>query len=300
MRLLITGANGQLGKELQHILKKGQSALGSVPLPLRDAAVTSVDVDVLDITDLSAVSDFTKKIKPDVIINCAAFTDVNGCETQHDVAMRVNAIGPRNLAIAAQDIGAKLIHVSTDYVFSGQNKTSRVEWDICAPQSIYGYSKYLGEQYVREMCTRYFVVRTAWLYGYVGHNFVKTILKLALERDAIKVVNDQYGNPTNAEDLAHHLLKLADSESYGIYHCTNQGVCSWYDFASEFTRLAGLACTISPCTTDEYPTPAKRPAYSALDNQMLRCTVGDDMRTWQDAIKAYMIHYDQNTGEMIR
>ena len=296
MKILITGSNGQLGSELHRILQSGVSELGDIPCELKDAEVTAIDIETLDISDIKAVRDYIRENAPNVIINCAAFTDVNACETQRETALKANAIGPRNLAMAANQIGAKLIHVSTDYVFSGTEEAPRVEWDTCAPQSVYGYSKYLGEQYVREFCDKYFIVRTAWLYGYTGGNFVKTILKAGRERGYLTVVNDQLGNPTNAVDLAYHLLKLAGTEEYGVYHCTNNGTCSWYDFACEFIRLAGISCDINPCTTDEYPTPAKRPAYSSLDNQMLRCTVGDDMRDWKDAITAYMAHYDRESG----
>jgi len=298
MKLLITGANGQLGRELQRILKSGESELGPIPQALRNAEITAIDIDALDIADTAAALSFIEKDKPDVLLNCAAFTNVNACEDNRETAMKANAIGPRNLAMAARRIGAKLIHVSTDYVFSGDEAGQRAEWDICAPQSVYGYSKYLGEQYVREFCDRRFVVRVAWLYGYVGGNFVKTILKAGRELGQLKIVNDQYGNPTSAADVAHHLLKLAVTEEYGIYHCTNNGTCSWYDFACEFVRLAGFPCNIIPIRTEEYPAPAKRPAYSSLDNQMLRCTVGDEMRDWKDAIAAYMAHYDKESGEI--
>lgn len=298
MKLLITGANGQLGNELQRIIKSGISEIGPIPKALLGANITTVDIDTLDISDTPATLAFIGRDKPDVILNCAAFTNVNACEDNRETAIKANALGPRNLAMAANRSGAKLIHVSTDYVFSGEDEGKRREWDLCAPQSVYGYSKYLGEQYVREFCDRYFIVRVAWLYGYIGGNFVKTILKAGKERGKLTVVNDQYGNPTNAVDVAHHLLKLAATEEYGIYHCTNNGTCSWYDFACEFVGLAGFPCEVSPITTEEYPTPAKRPAYSSLDNQMLRCTVGDEMRDWKDAIAAYMIHYNKESGEI--
>ena len=222
-------------------------------------------------------------------------TNVNGCESAPDTAMKINAIAPRFLAAAAQKIGAKLVYVSTDYVFDGDGaRTSDdsiipyTEWDVCAPCSVYGKSKWLGEQYVREVCPRTFVVRTAWLYGYVGGNFVKTIWKNGAQKGELKVVDDQMGNPTNANDLAYHILKLALTDTYGVYHCTGTGVCSWYDFACEIIRLAGVPCRVTPCTTEEYPTPAKRPAYSALDNAMLRCTVGDEMREWKAALAVYV------------
>lgn len=297
-RVLITGDKGQLGTELRRALSCGETELGNIPAGLQNCRVTGVDIDGLDISGQEAVRAFIQDDKPDLIINCAAYTDVDTCERDADTAMRVNAVGPRNLALAAEETGAKLVHISTDYVFSGDDPAPRSEWDIPNPRSVYGYSKLLGEQYVRQFCRRSFIVRTAWLYGCTGNNFVKTILKAARETGKLKVVNDQYGSPTNAADLAHHLLKLAAGESYGLYHCTNRGECSWYEFAGEFLRLSELAYTISPCTTEEYPRPAKRPAYSCLDNRMLRITVGDQMRPWQDAIAAYMRCYDKGTGEI--
>jgi len=199
----------------------------------------------------------------------------------------VNAIGSRNLAIACENTGAKLVHVSTDYVFRGDEPTPRREYDMPWPISAYGKTKYAGEQFVRQYCKKSFIVRTAWLYGYNGKNFVKTMVWLAKEKGGAKVVNDQHGNPTNAADLSHHLLKIAASEEYGTYHCTGNGECTWFEFAAEIARLAGYEGVMSPCTSEEFPTPTKRPAYSSLDNMMLRVTVGDEMRHWKDALKAY-------------
>ncbi|MGI5896943.1 MAG: dTDP-4-dehydrorhamnose reductase [Oscillospiraceae bacterium] len=292
MNVLITGSNGQLGHELAKNLSDGFTELGPIPEVLQGAQVVCVDVEEMDITNYDAVVDLVEELNLDLIINCAAYTNVNKCETDSDAAFRVNALGARNLAMAAERFGAKLVHVSTDYVFSGEDREPRTEWDLCNPQSVYGKTKYLGEQYVRDFCSRYFIVRTSWLYGYVGNNFVKTILRLARENGAAKVVNDQFGNPTNAADLAHHILKLAATEQYGVYHCTGSGECSWYDFASKIVEYAGIPATVTPCTTDEYPTPAKRPAYSALDHRMLRNTVGDEMRPWQEALKYFLDHYE--------
>lgn len=288
MKILITGSRGQLGSELKAILKSKKSEIGAIS-PLYDGCeVVAADADTLDITDALKVNSFLENFLPDVVINCAAMTNVDGCETNLELAMRVNAIGPLNIARACEKIGAKLVNVSTDYVFDGKSPAPYREWDVCAPSSIYGKSKLLGEQYVREQTCRYFIVRTAWLYGYVGHNFVRTILKLAKERDQIKVVNDQVGNPTNANDLAHHILKMAITENYGIYHCTGAGEASWFDFASLIVKYAGLSCEVLPCGTNEFPKVAKRPGFSALDNLMLRCTVGDEMRPWQDALLTYV------------
>lgn len=292
MNVLITGSNGQLGRELAKNLANGYTELGPIPEELQGAQVVCVDMDEMDITNYDAVVDLVEELSLDVIFNCAAYTNVNGCETDSDTAFRVNALGARNLAMAAERFGAKLIHVSTDYVFSGEGNTPRSEWDLCDPQSVYGKTKYLGEQYVRDFCKRYFIVRTAWLYGYEGNNFVKTIMRIAREKGSATVVSDQFGNPTNAADLAHHLLKLAVTEQYGLYHCTGTGECSWYDFACKIVEYAGIPATVSPCTTAEYPTPAKRPAYSSLDNRMLRNTVGDEMRPWEEALRYFIDHLE--------
>ena len=300
MKILITGCNGQLGTELQAQLRRGESELGPIPDRLKNATVLPVDVDQLDITDRAEVVNFVRRHQPDTIINCAAFTNVDGCETSKDAAFKVNALGPRNLAIAADKINARLIHVSTDYVFSGEGDTPLDECDLPAPRSAYGTTKLLGEQYVQRFCRRHFIVRTAWLYGYNGKNFVKTMINAGKKFGKLTVVNDQLGNPTNAVDLAHHILKLAVSHEYGTYHCTGNGICSWYDFAAEIIRLAGVEATVTPCTTAEYaaahPEAASRPAWSALDNRMLRCMVGDEMRPWQQALAAYFEHWDGENG----
>lgn len=288
LKVLITGAKGQLGNELASILKNEASEIGAIDQKYNACEVITADVDMLDITNAENVNSFFKKNRPDIVINCAAMTNVDGCETNVELAMKVNALGPLNLARACKKINAKLVHISTDYVFSGNGKSPYREWDICAPDSIYGKSKLLGEQYVREQTDKYFIIRTAWLYGYVGKNFVKTILNLAKEKSQIKVVNDQFGNPTNANDLAHHILKIAITDNYGIYHCTGSGEASWFDFASLIVKYARLECQVAPCLTDEFPRKAKRPHYSALDNLMLRCTVGNEMRPWQDALSVYI------------
>lgn len=288
MNILVTGSNGQLGNEIKSIVNSGKSEIGDDFKYLKSSKFNYIDIDELDITILENVIKYIKSRKYDVIINCAAYTNVNACESNVDAAFKVNAIGPRNLAIAAQKVGAKLIHVSTDYVFEGNGTQPYREWDNKLPQSVYGKTKALGEDYVSSFCTRYFIVRTAWLYGYVGGNFVKTMIKLAKEKGEVKVVNDQKGNPTNANDLAHHLLRLASTEEYGIYNCTGKGECSWYEFAKKIIEFAGINAKVTPCTTKEFPTPAKRPEFSSLDNLMLRCTIGDQMRDWEEALKEYI------------
>lgn len=292
MRILITGSNGQLGNELQKIVATGKAEIGAVSEEIKNAEVFAMDVDTLDITNLEQVKKVLNEVKPDVVINCAAATNVDGCEANQDLAFKINSLGPRNLAMVAEELGAKIVQVSTDYVFSGVGEAPLKECDLVAPVSVYGKTKLLGEEFVRDFSTKYYIVRTAWLYGYVGHNFVYTMMKLGKDRDTLNVVNDQLGNPTHANDLAYHILKLIQTEEYGVYHCTGKGECSWYNFASEIMKLSGRNCTVNPCTSEEYksmyPNSADRPAYSSLDNMMLRCTIGDEMRDWKDALKTFM------------
>lgn len=288
MKLLITGSNGQLGTQLRKIIENGKSEIGQIGEIYSKAEIKYVDYDELDITNLNEVINYVSTFKPDAIINCAAYTNVDKCESDTCAAFKVNALGSRNLAIAAEKVNAKLLHVSTDYVFNGQGNIPFKEYDLPQPVSVYGKTKLLGEQYVRENCSRYFIVRTAWLYGYYGKNFVYTIMKAGKEKGHLDVVDDQRGNPTNAEDLAHHILKILLTEEYGIYHCTGTGECSWYDFAREIISLSGINCTVSPISSDNLGRAAKRPAFSSLENMMLKATVGDEMRPWQEAIKYFI------------
>lgn len=287
MKILIAGGNSQLAKEIMYILDEGKSSLGDIDSRILKGEVISLSREELDITNLSQVKDVISHIKPDIIINCAAYTNVDDCEKDFKGAFKVNALGPRNLAIAAEETGSKLIHISTDYVFDGEGTTPYKEYDRVNPKSVYGKTKALGDDYVREFCSRYFIMRTSWLYGRFGKNFVYTIGNLGEKNNSIKVVDDQVGNPTNCEDLAYHILKLILTEEYGIYHCTGKGICSWYDFAVEIINLKGCDCKVNPCTTEEFPRIAKRPSNSALNNLMLECTIGDTMRDWKEALKSF-------------
>ena len=291
MKILITGSNGQLGTELGKILRNGISELGPIPRQLLEAELRCIDVEDLDITAGEEVCRYIQDFAPDLILNCAAYTNVDACESNRDDAFKVNALGPRNLAVCAERIGAKLVHLSTDYVFSGDGTTPYREYDLPSPRSVYGASKLAGEQYVRDFSIRWFIIRTSWLYGYAGRNFVKTILKYSRERSELNVVDDQRGNPTNAADLAHHVLKIAATEEYGVYHCTGGGECSWYEFARRIVGLSGASAEVKPCSTDEYPSSTRRPPYSSLDNMMLRLTVGDEMRNWEDALQYFLQNF---------
>jgi dTDP-4-dehydrorhamnose reductase len=295
-KIAVIGNKGQLGSELTRVLASGRSELGPIPDAYKGADIIGADTDSLDITDRDATRAFADKLgRADLLINCAAMTDVDACESNAEAAMRVNAVGARNAAFMARELRCPIVHISTDYVFDGRATKPYTEWDIPAPVSVYGKSKLLGERYVRETLPESFIMRTSWLYGRTGNNFVKTILNAAREKGALKVVDDQRGNPTNAADLAHHILKIGVTREYGLYHCTGNGECSWYDFAKEIVRLSGLPCEVNPCTTEEFPRPAPRPAYSAMDNLMLRCTVGDEMRMWLDAIAVFITNF----GELI-
>ncbi len=293
MKILITGSRGQLGNELQNIIKMGRAEIGQVSKTIKESEVIALDIDKLDITNLIEVKKKIAYLKPDILINCAAATDVDGCESNENFAFKVNSIGPRNLAIASAEIDCKLVQVSTDYVFSGVGDRPLAEYDLTSPSCVYGKTKLLGENYVREFSSKYFIVRTAWLYGSIGHNFVYTMRKLGKEKNYINVVSDQRGNPTNANDLAYHILKLIETEEYGVYHCTGKGECTWYEFAKMIIKMSGEKCEVKPCTSEEYKTPAKRPEYSCLDNMMLRNTVLDDMRDWKDALKSFIDKLDR-------
>ena len=294
MKILITGCHGQLGTELQKQLADEECALGPLPERLRKATVIAVDVDELDITDREATVTYIRRTQPDTVINCAAFTNVDGCETNRDAAYRVNALGPRNLALACEKINARLIHISTDYVFPGtaNGGVALDESALPAPISAYGQTKLLGETYVQQFCRRHFIVRTAWLYSYYGKNFVKTMVNLAKTHDTLNVVNDQLGNPTNAVDLAYHILKLAVSHDYGIYHCTGSGICSWYDFAVEIFKQAGMDVKVTPVSTAEYtaayPGQAKRPMNSRISKEKLSDNGFERLPAWQDALGRFL------------
>ena len=288
MKVLVTGARGQLGSQIISILNSGSTELGKIDDMYSSSERLGTDIDELDITSLNDTRKFLNKFKPDIVINAAAYTNVDGCETNEDIAFKVNSLGPKNLAIACEEINSKIIQISTDYIFGGDSNSPYKEYDLPSPINVYGKTKYIGEEFVKQFCNRYFIVRTAWLYGYNGKNFVKTIMKIAKEIGYLEVVDDQKGNPTNAEDLAYHILKIALTDNYGIYHCTGKGECSWYDFASKIVSYLGINCRVVPIKTDSTKRAAIRPACSSLGNMMLRCTDGDDMRYWEEALLEFI------------
>ena len=284
-KILVTGCNGQLGRAINK-----EYAGEDVRLINTDVA-EGEGILALDITNVDEVIKLVMKEKPEVIINCAAHTNVDKCEVEEELAYRINAIGPRNLAIAANKVGAKMVQISTDYVFPGNGTEPITEFDTPAPKSAYGRTKYAGELFVKEFVKEHFIIRTAWLYG-DGHNFVKTMLKLAENHDTLSVVKDQVGTPTSAAELARMIHYLEPTENYGTYHGTCEGICSWADFADAIFERAGKKITVNHVITEEYkkmnPNSADRPAYSVLDKCMLRMTTDFRMAEWQDALDEYM------------
>ncbi|MFC2012624.1 dTDP-4-dehydrorhamnose reductase [Chloroflexota bacterium] len=282
MKVLITGANGQLGSDLCKTLRH----LEVIPLTHND----------IEITDMSSVKQMFHQYNPDTIINTAAYVRVDDCELEQDKAFLINAVGARNIAVAAQDIGAKLVHISTDYIFGGEVEPRTVpytEFDTPVPPNLYGKSKLAGENLVQHLCLRHFIVRSSSLFGIAGAsgkggNFVETMLMFAKERAELRVVNDQVFSPTYTKDLAKKIAQLIRTEFYGIFHITNKGTCSWYEFAQEILELAGLKSPVIPITSEQYPQRARRPAFSVLNNYQLHLLSMDDMRPWQKALKDYL------------
>jgi len=275
MRILVTGSHGMLGADLVSELS-GHDVYGA-------------DIDTLDICSLNDVIDYTQTIKPQAVINCAAYTNVDGCETDIYTAYRANGLGPKNLAIACNKFGIPLLHISTDYVFDGLKGSAYMEGDTPNPLSIYGKSKLDGENYVRSLTNRYFIIRIQGLYGKHGNNFIKSILKIANEKGSLKVVNDQTSNTTYTKDLCAAIHELIKTEHYGIYHVSNAGAVTWYEFAKEILKQTGLEnMPITPCTTAEFPRIAKRPAYSSLNNVYWELCGFKPLRNYREALNDYL------------
>ena len=293
--VLIVGSAGQLGQQLMKFFDEGKCALGELAEAYSNSSVTGVDLPEIDITNIDSVREVFAKTNPDVVINCAAFTNVDGCETNFDAAHAVNADGAENLAIACKENDAVFVHVSTDYVFPGNEPGERVESDKVSPISAYGKTKLEGEDRALNSCEKTHIVRTAWLYGLYGKNFVDTMVNLSKTHDELNVVADQFGNPTNAEDLAYELTKIALSNSFGIWHATGEGTCTWADLAEKSIELYGQACKVNRVTSEEYkamnPKSAERPHYSSLENKHLEDTIGNEMRPWDQALASFMEDY---------
>lgn len=286
MNILVTGANGQLGNEMR-IVSRG-SADRYVFTDVND--MPGQETVLLDITDLGAVRAAVMEYQADVIINCAAYTNVDKAETDVDACRLLNAAAPANLATIMKETGGLLIHISTDYVFDGQARAPYIEEAPTAPTGVYGLTKLEGEQAVQASGCQHIIIRTAWLYSEFGRNFVKTMLTLTASRPQLNVVSDQRGTPTYALDLAEAIYGIVEGRmfegKYGIYHYTNAGECTWYDFARTIAAYAGHnACDIRPCTSEEYPSPVKRPAYSVLDKSKISETFGIAVPQWEDSLK---------------
>ena len=268
--MLVTGAGGQLGKELAEVL------------PARGHEVVVLGREKLDVADPKTVEEAVGDHAPGLVINAAAFTNVDGCETEEDLAYAVNALGPRNLAVSCERQGIELLHVSTNYVFDGMEGRPYEPFDPPRPISAYGRGKLAGEEYVKHLSSRWYLVRSAGVYGR-GHNFVRTMLRVGKERDSLKVKDDEYVSPTYALDLAVAVAEIAESGLYGLYHATNSGSCSWYEFAREIFALADLDVEVAPVPASEYPLPAARPA-----NGVLSPLGSPVLRDWREALAEYL------------
>jgi dTDP-4-dehydrorhamnose reductase len=276
MRVVVTGAAGQLGQDVvKELARKNHEAIG-------------IDREQLDITIEADVIKYISEVKPDMILHCAAFTNVDAAEENEEVAYQINAAGTEYLAKAAKQTGAKMLYISTDYVFDG-TATEPYEVDqTTKPIGAYGRTKLAGEELLQKNLEDFFIVRTAWVFGVYGQNFVKTMIRLGEERGEVGVVHDQVGSPTYTVDLARFMVELMETEKYGIYHATNDGVCSWYEFAVEIFKQAGLNVKVNPLTTDQFPRPAARPKYSVLSKKKIEEQGLTPLRNWKDALSAYL------------
>ncbi|MET3210900.1 UNVERIFIED_CONTAM: dTDP-4-dehydrorhamnose reductase [Paenibacillus sp. PvR008] len=282
MKVLVTGASGQLGRDVVRVLQE------------QGHNVQGCDREKLNITNLEQVVEVVERFHPDAIIHCAAYTTVDAAETDVNGAYLVNASGTRNIALASAKVGAKLVYISTDYVFDGTAEHPYHEYDNTNPQSIYGKSKRAGEVLSQALSVRLFIVRTSWVYGLHGNNFVKTMLKLGSEKQQLKVVQDQKGSPTYTVDLARFLAELIRTEKYGIYHASNSGSCTWYEFAQaifeEATDIldATIIARLEPCATDQFPRPAARPSNSVMEHIAIRTNGLNDLRHWREGLQDFL------------
>lgn len=276
MKILVTGVKGQLGYD---VVKQ---------LEARQIECLGVDIDDFDLTDDAAVNQYIKTYAPTAVIHCAAYTAVDKSEDVKDISYAVNVTGTENIARSCKAIDAKMMYISTDYVFDGEGNDPFEVDSPKAPKSQYGLTKSLGEDKVREYMTNYFIVRTAWVFGVNGNNFVKTMIRLGKEQDELSVVCDQFGSPTYTADFAVLLVDMILTDKYGIYHATNEGYCSWYDFASMIMKEAGMATKVNPVTSDQYPTKAVRPKNSRLSKDSLNQAGFNRLPVWQDALSRYI------------
>ncbi len=272
---MIIGSEGMLGHDLVDVLSA-------------EHEISTTTIDTLDITDIDKTIKTVKKNNPDVLVHAAAFTDVDGSESNPDLAYKVNAIGTRNVAVACKEADCTMVYICTDYVFDGTGTKPYREYDQTKPLGVYGKTKHVGEVYVRDILDKFYVVRTAWLYGYHGPNFVSTMLSLAENNPVINVVNDQIGSPTYTVDLANAIARIIKRPAYGIYHFTNNEQCSWYDFAKEIFKQAGIEVEVKPVTTEEFPRPAPRPKYSVLEHYSWKMEGYPEIRSYKEALSDYL------------
>jgi dTDP-4-dehydrorhamnose reductase len=283
-RILVIGAQGMLGRDLVEVL-------GSSFRENRDLEweVFGWDIDDIDIQVEKDTIERIEDLKPDIVINLAAYTDVDGCESEREKAFAINAEGMRHVALGAMRRGAKVIYLSTDYVFDGKKGKPYLENDPPAPLSVYGHSKLKGEEYVRQLSENGLIIRTQWLYGKYGKNFVSTILRLAKEKEVLSIVDDQVGSPTYTRDLSRVISRLIQKDIHGIFHVVNQDICSWYDFARAILEFSGLqGVKVLPISSEILGRPAPRPFYSALDTRKLKVEAGLTLRPWKEALKEYL------------
>lgn len=275
MKVLVTGVRGQLGHDVARELeKRGMEAVG-------------VDIQEMDITDKKSVETVMNDIRPDAVIHCAAYTAVDAAQDNVELCRAINAGGTRNIADMCRKLDSKMIYISTDYVFDGEGDRPWEPGDERAPLNVYGQTKYEGELAVEQL-EKFFIVRIAWVFGVNGNNFIKAVLNKAKQTDTLTVVNDQYGSPTYTYDLARLLVDMVQSDKYGIYHATNEGICTWYEFACEIFRQAGLDVKVVPVSASEYPSKAKRPGNSRMSKDKLEENGFERLPSWQDALKRYL------------
>ncbi len=279
IKVLVTGVNGQLGHDVAEKLKKQKKLKFNVLAPKRDT---------FDLTDPDQIRDFILNEKPQVIIHCAAYTAVDQAEEEKELCYAVNVTGTKAIGIAAREINAKLLYVSTDYVFTGEGEDPHTEDEKTNPINYYGYTKELGEQAVRNLVEKHFIVRTSWVFGLQGKNFVKTMLRLAETKTEITVVDDQIGAPTYTQDLADFIIELIQSEQYGTYHGVNEGYCSWNDFAKAIFEKSGIDMIVNQISTSDYPTKAKRPLNSRLAKDHTDQAGLNRLPSWEDALDRYL------------
>ncbi len=276
MRFLVTGVKGQLGHDvMEELALRGHEGVG-------------VDVEEMDITDAQTVERVIKGAQADGVIHCAAYTAVDAAEDEPEVCCKVNADGTENIARVCRELDLPMMYISTDYVFDGEGERPWEPQDTCNPLNVYGKSKYLGEVAVQKYLERYFIVRIAWVFGVSGNNFIKAMLNKAKTTDKVTVVDDQVGSPTYTRDLAVLVVDMMETDRYGIYHATNEGICTWYEFAKEIFAQSGIPMEVSPISADEYPAKAKRPHNSRMDKAKLDEAGFRRLPTWQDALKRYL------------